>query len=285
MTAEPPSKPGNSWADACLAGRLMAIDPSLGIVLRAPAGLPLDHWLTALATHLPTDVPFRRMPAGTPDSRLLGGLDLTATLASGRPIASRGLLAETDGGVLVVVAAERLDPGATSHLGRTLDTGVVRTERDGITAESPARIGIVALDDGRTPDERPADALMDRLALRLDLTALSHRDCGPVPDEAHGLAQARNRLPGIVVGDDAIEALCEAAASLGIEGLRAPLLAIKAARASAALAGRAGVTPEDLAVAGRLVLGPRATAVPGKPQDGRSSTGGGRRCNATRAGG
>ena len=65
--------------------------------------------------------------------------------------------------MLVVVAAERLDAGAASHLGRTIDTGVVKTERDGVTAESPARLGIVALDDGREPDERPPDALMDRL--------------------------------------------------------------------------------------------------------------------------
>ncbi len=71
---------------------------------------------------------------------------------------------------------------------------MVRTERDGVTAESPARLGLVALDDGREPDERPPDALMDRLALRLDLSALSHRDCGPVPDEAAVLAQARDRL-------------------------------------------------------------------------------------------
>ncbi len=257
---------GNSWADACLAGRLMAIDPGLGLVLRAAPGPARDHWLAALAVHLPAGAPCRRMPAGTPDGRLLGGLDLTATLASGRPIASRGLLAETDGGVLVVASAERLDPGAAGCLGRTIDTGAVRTERDGVTAESPARLGIVALDDGREPDERPPDALMDRLALRLDLSALSHRDCGPVPDEAAVLAQARVRLGTVVAGDDVIEALCEAAAALGIGGLRAPLLAVKAARASAALAGRARVAAEDLAVAGRLVLGPRATAVPGKPE-------------------
>ncbi len=263
--ADPPET-RNTWADACLAGRLMAIDPGLGIVLRAAPGPVLDHWLAALAAHLPTRTPFRRMPAGTPEGRLLGGLDLTATLANGRPIASRGLLADTDGGVLVVVAAERLDPGTASHLGRTLDTGVVRTERDGVTADSPARLGLVALDDGREPDERPPDALTDRLALRLDLSALSHRDCGPVPDEADRLAQARDRLTKVVAGDDAVEALCEAAAALGIGGLRAPLLAVKAARAAAALAGRTRVAPEDLAVAGRLVLGPRATAVPSQSE-------------------
>ncbi len=241
----------------------MAIDPGLGLVLRAAPGPARDHWLAALAAHLPAGVPCRRMPAGTPDGRLLGGLDLAATLARGRPIASRGLLAETDGGVLVVVSAERLDAGIAGHLGRSLDTGRVRTERDGVTAENAARFGVVALDDGREPDEHPPAALMDRLALRLDLSALSHRDCGPVPGDAAVLARARGRVAAVVVGDDAIEALCEAAAALGIDGLRAPLLAVKAARASAALAGRVRVASEDLALAGRLVLGPRATVVPG----------------------
>jgi magnesium chelatase subunit D len=64
------------------------------------------------------------------------------------------------------------------------------------------------------------------------------------------------------VPDEVTEALCGAAVALGIASLRAPMLAQRAAIASAALAGRATVAPEDAALAARLVLAPRATRVP-----------------------
>ena len=50
--------------------------------------------------------------------RLLGGLDLAATLRAGRPMPQRGLLAEADGGVLVLAMAERLAAGTPPALRR-----------------------------------------------------------------------------------------------------------------------------------------------------------------------
>ena len=59
-----------------------------------------------------------------------------------------------------------------------------------------------------------------------------------------------------------IEALCTAAVALGIGSSRAAALALRVARSAAALAGREAVDEADLAVAGRLVLAPRACALP-----------------------
>ena len=39
--------------------------------------------------------------------RLLGGLDLAATLHAGRPVAERGMLAEANGGIVLLAMAER----------------------------------------------------------------------------------------------------------------------------------------------------------------------------------
>jgi magnesium chelatase subunit D len=66
----------------------------------------------------------------------------------------------------------------------------------------------------------------------------------------------------VQVPDDAIEALCHAALSLGVDSLRAPWLALRAARAAAALDERDTVDDDDLALAARLVLAPRATRLP-----------------------
>jgi len=49
--------------------------------------------------------------------------------------------------------------------------------------------------------------------------------------------------------------------------VRAPLLALRAARAAAAFHGRAAILPEDMGLAARLVLGPRATRLPAPPED------------------
>jgi magnesium chelatase subunit D len=56
--------------------------------------------------------------------------------------------------------------------------------------------------------------------------------------------------------------ISQIALKLGVEGNRADVFALKAARASAALAGRDAVTEEDLVAAVQLVLVPRATTLP-----------------------
>ena len=84
------------WRDACLAAALFAVAPAAlgGVLLRSGAGPVRDRWVAWLSAWLPEGTPMRRMPHGIADERLLGGLDLTATLRLGRPVAQRGLLAE-----------------------------------------------------------------------------------------------------------------------------------------------------------------------------------------------
>jgi magnesium chelatase subunit D len=253
------------WAEASHAAALLAIDPVGlgGASLRAMPGPVRDAWLALLRGLLPAGAPWRRVPLSVGDSRLLGGLDLTATLQSGRPVAERGLLAEADGGVLLLAMAERVTANTAAHLAAALDTGEAMAERDGLALRSPARLAVVALDEGLAPEEAPPAALLERLAFRLDLHAIAPRDAvgeavGGMPD----VATARALLPSVTAGDDILEALCGTALALGIGTLRAPVLALRAAKAAAALAGRDSVTEEDAALAARLVLGPRALMLP-----------------------
>jgi len=202
-----------------------------------------------------------RIPLHVQDDRLLGGLDLAATLATGRPVAQRGLLAQADGGIAVLAMAERIAAGTAARLAAVLDTGEVRIARDGIEQRHPARLGVVALDEGGDEERAPA-ALCDRLALWLDLSTIAPgRADAALPPRAR-IAEARARLASVRVDDDLWEAMCEAARRLGISSMRAPLLAVRAARAVAALAGRDRVGRDDAATAARWVLGPRAQALP-----------------------
>ncbi len=206
-------------------------------------------------------MPLRRVPLGVADDRLLGGLDLAATLRGGSPVAQQGLLSEADGGVLELAMAERLQPGAAARVAAALDTGEALLERDGLAARLPARFGVVALDEG-LEEEAPPGVLTERLGFHLDLSGLSLRDLAQAPLDAAAVAEARRLLPQVAAADEVLSALCATAVALGIASLRAPLQAVAAARAAAALDGRTAVSQEDATLAAALALAPRATRLP-----------------------
>jgi magnesium chelatase subunit D len=262
-----------AWSDAVRALTLFAADPAgLGIAVRAGAGPVRDRYLALLRSLLSRGVPIRRLPLHAGDDRLLGGLDLAATLQAGRPIAQTGLLVEADGGILLLAMAERIESGMAARLCAVLDDGVVTLQREGLSRVMPARFGVVALDEGADPDERPPAPLLDRIAFHVDLTEVSLKDVadsGPpsigCPDGPQAGDKANHTGPGEqdrACRDSAVECLCHAALALGIDSPRASLFALRAARGAAALAGRDRVTETDLALAARLVLAPRATRFP-----------------------
>ncbi|MBV9654105.1 MAG: magnesium chelatase subunit D [Acetobacteraceae bacterium] len=251
------------WSEALWAAALLAVDPGTGgIALRALPGPVRDRYLKELRHLFPPGIPVRRLPLHAADDRLLGGLDLPATLASGRPVFGRGLLAEAHGGLVLVAMAERVSPAVAARIGAVLDAGEVVTERDGLAARSPAAIGVIALDEGAADDERPAAALLDRLAFPVALEGIGLHDLQPPEHDGGAVRAARALLPFVTVPDDAVEALCGTAAALGVASMRAAIFAVRAARAAAALAGRPSVAGADAAVAARLVLAPRATRLP-----------------------
>ncbi|MEY4860023.1 MAG: hypothetical protein RLZZ235_2190, partial [Pseudomonadota bacterium] len=122
-------------AVAFQAAALMAIDPAglSGAVLRGPADSRRDEWLDALRNMLPRGAPWRRVPLGITDGRLLGGLDLVASLSTGRPIAQQGLLAESDGGIVILPMAERVEGETIAKITAVLDQAALRVAREGIT--------------------------------------------------------------------------------------------------------------------------------------------------------
>lgn len=260
----------SAWRDASLTAALFAVAPAAlgGVSLRCGAGPVRDRWLSVLSELLPDGAPLRRMPHGIGDERLLGGLDLPATLRSGRPVAQRGLLAEVDGGVLLLPMAERIPAGTGARLAAAIDRGEVQVARDGIEATLATRFGVVAFDEGGADDDPLSAALAERLAFRLDLTELGwrdvQRDLAGLPTRAD-VMRARAAHARVRADDAVLEALCSACVALGIGSARAPWLALQVARIAAALAGRDAVAHDDAELAARVVLGPRATQMPAPP--------------------
>jgi len=249
--------------DAATIAALFAVDPVGlgGVALRSPACDNRDQWLGLLTHLLPAETPLRRVPLNINDTALLGGLDLGATLQAGKPIALKGLLAQANGGVLVLAMAERMSLSSAARFGSVLDTGVVALQRDGLDTMAKASLGLVALDEGANDDEQMPAGLADRLAFRLLMSAQDEDEDGP-EWTAQEVLSARECLSQITMDDEAVKALCAAALALGIDSLRASVFAVRVARAAAALAGSNTVEEEHIGVAARLVLAPRATRLP-----------------------
>jgi magnesium chelatase subunit D len=193
-------------------------------------------------------------------------MDLAATLQAGRPVSQRGLLAEADGGFVVLAMAERIAAATTAHLTAVLDTREVIVERHGMGSRCISRVAVVALDEGEDDTEQLPARLLERLAFPLALEALS----GPTEADDHwtraDIAAARIRLPAVDLPPEILEGLCAAALALGVDSIRATWQACLAARAIAALDARDQVSAQDASIAAAVVLSPRATRMPAPPQ-------------------
>ncbi|MEO1205419.1 MAG: magnesium chelatase subunit D [Pseudomonadota bacterium] len=263
-----------TWDTALQIADVFAVDPlgCGGIWLQARSGPVRDAYMDLIRQRIGDDVVWRRLPAGLTDDRLLGGLDLTATLLRGQPVFERGLLSELNGGVCVLPMAERTDLGLAARLAAVMDAGAVLVERDGFALRDETRFGVIALDEATDEDDAGLPAkLSDRLAFCVDLSAVPYacvraavaeNDDGTELLRSSRIVTARALLPDVCVPDALLEGLCEAAAGLGVAGLRPIQLAMAVTRVVAALEGRTQAEVADAALAGQWVFGPRATQIP-----------------------
>ena len=261
------------WQQAVQVAVLLAIDPGAlgGVRIRAAAGPVRDAWLNLLRS-LMSPSRWVRMPVSITDERLLGGLDLSATLATGRPVLQHGLLVEADGGTLILTMAERLPASTAARLTQVMDEGAVVLERDGLAERRATRFAVVALDEGLSEEESLSPALRDRLAFELDLRPISPRRVSDtdlqqmMAGSIEDIVAARERLADIAVPEAMLNVLCGTALALGVDSMRASIMALAVTRASAALDGNDTATDDDARVAAALVLGPRATRLPPAPE-------------------
>ncbi len=227
--------------DASLALHLFTANPALfgGIILRGdtPArDAMVAHARAAIDRHGPV----AKIPVTIDSERLLGGLDLSATLAAGRSVQRSGVLDGCAGGAVIVPMAERLPDAVAAQVALALDSG---------------DIAAILLDDGCEPDEAPPPVLRERIAFHCDVSDLRQFDP----------ALPFNAIPSVAVqplSDAQRTSIAAMSCALGVDSARALIFADRAARAHAALRARDTAEDDDISAAVRLILSPRATRVP-----------------------
>jgi Mg-chelatase subunit ChlI len=166
--------------------------------------------------------------------------------------------------------------------------GVNVVEREGISFTHPARFILVGTMNPEEGDLRPQ--LLDRFALCVDIRGLTHpgdrmaileRNIGfeadpedfraewdPREEElSQEIAQARELVDHVRYGRQELATIARLTSSLRVDGHRADLVILKAARAHAAFQGRDYITEEDILLAAELALPHRLKRQPFQEAD------------------
>jgi len=270
---------------------LAAIDPKIGgVLIEGPRGMAKSTLARGLADLLASGQ-FVTLPLGATEERLVGTLDLDAALGEGRATFSPGVLAKADGGVLYVDEVNLLPDHLVDLLLDVAASGINLIERDGISHRHPARFVLIGTMNPEEGELRPQ--LLDRFGLNVALdghNAPAERgqiirrrldfDSDPVAFCAEwSLAQqqlrercqqARDRLPAIALDDASLAQITERCFAAGVDGLRADLVWLRAARAHAAWRGANAIGAEDIDAVAEFALrhrrrGHSAPASPSAP--------------------
>ncbi|MGO4392163.1 ATP-binding protein [Variovorax sp. M-6] len=263
---------------------LAAIDPGIGgVLISGPRGTAKSTAARALAALLPptpasSAAPFVTLPLSATVEQLVGTLNVEDVLRDGRLRLAPGLVTRAHHGVLYVDEVNLLPDALVDALLDVAASGVNTVERDGISQQHAARFVLVGTMNPEEGELRPQ--LLDRFGLSVALANPSEAaqrmaivrarlrfDEDPLGvAEAHAGEQARLAaavvaaqagLARLAWSDAVLQRAAECALVAGVDGMRADLVMLRAARALAAFEGRSEVTTDDVDAVAELALAHR----------------------------
>lgn len=223
------------------------------------------------------------LPIGATEDRVVGSLDIEQALLSGKKVFQPGVLASANRGILYVDEINLLEDHIVDLLLDAAAMGVNTIEREGISLTHAARFVLVGTMNPEEGDLRPQ--LLDRFGLCADVVStmdaaermeiVRRRACWEADpsDFARGWAdeegQLRGRVEAAVGGIDTVSVdkgtlrlVAEICIEMGVQGHRADITIVQAARTLAALEGRKEVGEPDIAAVAPLCLAHRMRRLP-----------------------
>lgn len=218
-------------------------------------------------------VPVVDLPLGATEDRVVGALDIERALTRGEKHFEPGLLARAHRGFLYIDEVNLLEDHLVDLLLDVAASGENIVEREGLSVRHPARFVLVGSGNPEEGELRPQ--LLDRFGLSVEvktpqamaqrIEVLKRRDAFDRDPAAFAktwrkanaaiateVERARAALAGVAVPDIALEAISRLCMAVGADGLRGELTLMRAARAAAALDGKARV--DEAVVRGVAVM-------------------------------
>lgn len=223
------------------------------------------------------------LPLGVTEDRLVGTLDIEHAIRHGEKRFEPGILADANRNFLYVDEVNLLEDHIVDLLLDSAAMGVNTVEREGISFTHPARFMLVGTMNPEEGDLRPQ--LLDRFGLCVSVTSLRDKkqrveilkrkllfDADPEAFHAAWAANqemlaamiiaARESVGAIPVDDAVLDKIVTITSALSLDGHRADIVMMKAARAMAAYRGLSAIGSEEIRDASWLALRHRLKRLP-----------------------
>jgi Mg-chelatase subunit ChlI len=218
---------------------------------------------------------FIDLPVSATEDRVVGTLDIEKAIQKGERHFDPGVLAAANRGILYVDEVNLLDDHVVDLLLDSAAMGINVVEREGISFSHPARFILIGTMNPEEGDLRPQ--LLDRFALSVEVVGIAspgdrmeivsrHIQYEDNPEAFRAqwssheqelsdrIAAARELVDHVTYTRRDLFTIASLTSTMHIDGHRADLVILKAARAQAAYDGRRAISHSDILLAAELAI-------------------------------
>jgi Mg-chelatase subunit ChlI len=231
------------------------------------------------------------LPIGATEDRVIGSLDIEKAMSHGIRALQPGLLAEANQNILYIDEVNLLPDHITDSILDAAASGWNTVEREGISVSHPSRFILIGTMNPEEGELRPQ--LADRFALQISVTGIYDEEqrieiirhnlefgedprdflkrlYKPQDEVRKRVREAKKLLDDVNISEIIMRSVASSCIKLHLDGHRADIATIRAAKTLSALEERTSVTTSDILRVANMAVGFRTRAggfeEPAKPE-------------------